>query len=169
MSSRIDRKTVFTLSFVFGLLALVLIRTNGYKQVLPAWIISRISSQPSASPEDSIYAMLDAARAGDTKSYLDSFSSPVREQLSEVIKENSEPKFAEYLKSQNAALQSVAVSIPDRLSDFEARARVEYVYADRNEVQSLYLRKESARWRIFKIVGADQIKTLVPLGSTVND
>jgi hypothetical protein len=168
MNFKFDRKTVFTLSFVFGLLVLVLV-TNGHKQILPAWIVDRISSKPTDSPEDSIYAMLDAARAGDTKAYLDSFSNPVREQLFEVMKENSEPKFAEYLKSQNTAFQSVAVSVSDRPSDSEVQARVEYIYANRNEVQSVYLRKEASRWRIFKIEGADQIKTLVPLGSSVTD
>jgi hypothetical protein len=133
-----------------------------------SWFSRRFSAK-SDSPEDSIYAMLDAARAGDTKTYLDFFSSPVRDQLQQVIKENSEPKFAEYLQAQNTAFQSVAVSLADRASESEVTARVEYVYANRNEVQSLSLRKEDSRWRIFKIAGADQIKTLVPFGSTVTD
>jgi hypothetical protein len=167
MKNKIDRKTAFTISFVLLLLTLVVLRTN--KSAFPSWLTDRFSSKPSDSPEDSIYAMLDAARAGNTKAYLDSFSNPVREQLFEVIKENSEPKFVEYLKSQNTVFQSVAVSVSDRPSDSEVQARVEYVYANRNEVQSMYLRKEASRWRIYKIEGADQIKTLVPLGSSVND
>ena len=67
------------------------------------------------------------------------------------------------------AFQSVAVSVADRSSESEVQARVEYIYADRNEVQSLYLRKEASRWRIFKIAGSDQIKTLIPFGSNVSD
>jgi hypothetical protein len=169
MNFKFDRKTGFTIFFVLGLLALVMLRTKGPSQILPAWIADRISSKPAESPEDSIYAMLDAARTGDTKAYLDSFSKPVREQLQQVIKEDSEAKFAEYLKSQNTAFQSVAISVADRPSDSEVQARVEYVYANRNEVQSLYLRKEASRWRIFKIAGSDQIKTLVPFGSAVGD
>jgi len=169
MSIKVERKTVFTVSFVVALLALVILRANGFRLALPSWISESFASKAAATPADSVYAMLDAARAGDTRAYLDSFSSPIHEQLAQVIKENSEPKFAEYLKSQNTEFQSVAVSVADWPSDFEVKARVEYVYANRNEVQNLYLRKEASRWRIFKIAGADQIKTLVPFGSTVSD
>jgi hypothetical protein len=112
--------------------------------------------------------MLNAARAGDTKAYLDAFSGPMREQLVQVMKENGDSNFAAYLKSQNAAYQGVAVSVTDRPSDTEAQARVEYVYDNRNEVQRVFLRKES-RWRIVKVAGAEQVKTLLPFGTTVTD
>jgi hypothetical protein len=46
---------------------------------------------------------------------------------------------------------------------------VEYIYGNRNEVQNVYLRKESSRWRIEKVAGAEQIKTLLPFGSAVTD
>jgi hypothetical protein len=164
MTHKIDRKSIFTVAFLLTLLALVVIRTNN-----PSWLVRHLSSGPAAGPEDSIYAMLDAARAGDTKAYLDFFAPPIRDQLLQVVKESSEPKFADYLKSQNKAFQSVAVSIADRPSDSEVQARVEYVYTDRNEVQNLYLRKQGSDWRIYKITGSDQIKTLVPFGSLVGD
>ncbi len=112
--------------------------------------------------------MLDAARAGDTKAYLESFSNSMRDQLVQVIKENAEPSFAAYLKSQNSAFQGVAVSITDRPSDSEAQVRVAYVYGNRNEAQSVYLRKDS-RWRIVKVSGSEQVKILLPFGSTVTD
>jgi hypothetical protein len=166
MKFRMDRKAIMTGVFVLALLAMVVVRSGNVEW--SSWF-SRSFSAKSESPEESVYAMLDAARAGDTKTYLDFFSSPVRDQLQQVIKENSEPKFSEYLKAQNTAFQSVAVSLADRASESEVTARVEYVYANRNEVQSLSLRKEDSRWRIFKIAGADQIKTLVPFGSAVTD
>jgi hypothetical protein len=166
MSFRMNRKTIVTGIFVLALLAMVIARSGNVEW--PLWF-RRSFSTKSERPEDAVYAMLDAARAGDTKTYLDFFSSPVRDQLQQVIRENSEPKFAEYLKAQNTAFQSVAVSLADRASESEVTARVEYVYANRNEVQSLSLRKEDSRWRIFKIAGADQIKTLVPFGSAVTD
>jgi hypothetical protein len=172
MKFNLDRKTIFTVSFVLTLLVLVVLRTNQLvlpSWLAPSWIAERFSSKLPAGPEDSIYGMLDAARAGDTKTYLDFFANPMRDQLLQVVKENSEPKFADYLKSQNTAFQSVAVSIADRPSDSEVQARVEYVCTDRSEVQHLYLRKETSGWRIFKIAGSDQIKTLVPFGSAVGD
>jgi hypothetical protein len=84
------------------------------------------------------------------------------------MKENADSNFAAYLKSQNAAFQGVAVSVTDRSSDNEAQVRVEYVYSNRNEVQTVYLRKNS-RWRIVKVAGAEQVKTLLPFGSAVTD
>jgi hypothetical protein len=113
--------------------------------------------------------MLDAARAGDTKTYLASFSGAMHDQLAQVVKESSEAGFAAYLKSQNTAFQGVAVSVTDRPSDTEAQLRVEYVYSNRNEVQSVYLRKESSRWKIVKVAGSEQVKTLVPYGSAVTE
>jgi hypothetical protein len=163
----LDPKVVVTLSFVLGLLLLVILRTHGWRLPMPSGIVPG-SVSASAGPEDAIYGMLDAARAGDTKAYLDSFSGPMRDQLLQVIKENAEPNFAAYLKSQNSAFQGVAVSITERPSDTEAQVRVEYVYGNRSEVQSVYLRKDS-RWRIVKVAGAEQIKTLLPFGSAVTD
>jgi hypothetical protein len=163
----VDPKVVFTVSFVLALLLLVILRTNGWR--LP--IFSRFSPSTASAPvgpEDAIYGMLDAARAGDTKAYLDAFSGSIHDQLVQVMKENAEPNFAAYLKSQNSAFQGVAVSVTDRPSDIEAQLRVEYVYGNRNEVQSVYLRKDS-RWRIVKVAGAEQVKTLVPFGGAVTD
>jgi hypothetical protein len=169
----VDPKIVFTASFVLGLLLLVVLRTNGWRlPPMPSWITPGAASAP-AGPEDAIYGMLDAARAGDTQTYLDSFSRPMRDQLLQVIqentgKENAEASFAAYLKSQNSAFQGVAVSVTDHPNDTEAQVRVEYVYGNRNEVQSVYLRKDS-RWRIVKVAGSEQIKTLLPFGSAVAD
>jgi len=164
----LDRKVVFTISFIVALLVLVILRTNAWRWPLPAWVTRSFSSAP-ANPEDAFCGMLDAARAGDTKTYLASFSGAMREELLQVVKESSEASFAAYLKSQNAAFQGVAVSVTDRPSDTEAQLRVEYVYSNRNEVQSVYLRKESSRWKIVKVAGSEQLKTLVPYGTAVTE
>jgi hypothetical protein len=167
-STILDRKIVFTVSFIVALLVLVIVRTNGWRLPLPSWVTRSFSSAP-ATPEDAVYGMLDAARAGDTKTYLASFSGAMHDQLVQVVKENSEAGFAAYLKSQNTAFQGVAVSVTDRPSDTEAQLRVEYVYSNRNEVQSVFLRKESSRWKIVKVAGSEQVKTLVPYGSAVTE
>ena len=84
----IDTKVVFTVSFVLGLLVLVILRTNGWRIPVPVWTATSTASA-RAGPEDAIYGILDAARAGDTKTYLDAFSGPMRDQLLQVIKENA--------------------------------------------------------------------------------
>lgn len=167
-ATSVNRKIVFTLSFTVALLGLVILRNNAWRLTLPAWVAQNFSSVPVA-PEDAVYGMLDAARSGDTKTYLASFSGAMHDQLVQVVKESSEAGFAAYLKSQNTGFQGVAVSVTDRPSDTEAQLRVEYVYSNRNEVQTVYLRKESSRWRIVKVAASEQIKTLIPYGSAVTE
>jgi hypothetical protein len=48
------------------------------------------------------------------------------------------------------------------------KARVEYVFADRNEVQIVYLERVGERWKIARVEGAQRIETLMPYGSPVN-
>jgi len=164
MSYSPSQKTVFTLVFVFGLLALIGLRVNS-RQL--SWNIFQ-SKQTSPSPQDAIYGMIDAERAGDTKAYLDAFSGSVRNDLLQVIKEDSESKFASYL-TRNAAFQGVAITITDRPSPEEAQARVEYIYGDRNEVQNLYMKREGKKWKVFKMAGAEQKDTPLPFGSRVTE
>ena len=168
MNRQTIQRVVLTLAFVFGLFALAVLRTNGWRlQSWSSWVMLQ-SKRASSNPEDAIYSMLDAARAGDTKTYLDSFSGPMRDQLLQIVKESSEPKFASYL-TRTAAFRGVAVTITDRPNSEEVQARVEYVYSDRNEVQKVYLKREGDRWKIFKMADAEQIKTLIPFGTAVAD
>jgi hypothetical protein len=161
-------KTILTISFLLVLLGVVIVRTKGWYPV--PWSDLRIF-QPSLdpSPEAAIYAMLDAARAGDTKAYLNAFSGPMRDQLVQIVSENTEPKFAAYLTTQNASFQGVAVAVTDRSSGTEAQARLEYVYTNRNEIQNIFLHKEQGRWKILRVAGAERIKTLIPFGTAATD
>jgi hypothetical protein len=113
--------------------------------------------------------MLDAARAGDTAVYVDTFSGPLQQQIQQVIRESGKTQFATYLTAQSSSFQSVALSVGDQPSDAEARLRVEYVYANRNEVQTFHLKKSDGRWKIVGISGTDQIKTLIPYGTAVTN
>jgi hypothetical protein len=75
--------------------------------------------------------------------------------------------FAKYLRDSNAALKGIAVTEPETLSDREVKARVEYVYQDRNEVQYFYLQKLRDGWKISRVDSAERVKTLVPYGTPV--
>jgi len=166
MSRRPNPRTVFTLAFVLALLALTVLRVNGWR--LPAWSSWRTFESRPSSPEDAVYSMIDAERAGDPKAYLDSFTGSTRDQLLQVIKEKGEPTFASYL-TQNAAFQGVAVTVTDRPTLEEALVRVEYVYGDRNEVQNLYLKREGERWKVLKVAGAEPTESPFLFGSRVAD
>jgi hypothetical protein len=113
--------------------------------------------------------MFDAARAGDAQAYLDCFFGPLREQLVATAAQDSETKFKAYLVGQNSAIQGVAVTVTDRSTTDEVRARVEYVYSDHNEVQNLGLRREGRSWKIISMDGAQPVQPLVPYGSKATE
>jgi len=153
---------------LLAILGLVALRSNQWRLPSPwSWTALGLR-KAAANPEDAVYAMLDAARVGNVKAYLDCFSGPLREQLAATVKESTEAKFKDYLTTQNAAFQSIAVMVTDR-GDDQAVVRLEYVYNDRNEVQNIELKKQGARWKIAKVEGAEQIKTLIPYGTPVTD
>jgi hypothetical protein len=170
MTRRIDPKTVLTVVVLLGVLVLALLRANQWRLPSPwsdwrAFIPKRLAS----NPEDGIYAMLDAARAGNTTAYLDCFAGPLREQLAATAKEDSESKFRTYLLGQNSGVQGVALMVTDRPSADQARVRLEYVYTDHNEVQNLDLKKEGTRWRIISMDGAQPLKPPIPYGTKATD
>jgi hypothetical protein len=105
---------------------------------------SSAPAQPS-SPQDAIYAMLDASRAGDVRRYLSSYGGQMRASLEQSVRESGEDRFGRYLKESNAAIKGVALSEPQPVSSRESQTRVEYVYQDRNEAQNLFSSKPTAR------------------------
>src|SRR5206468_6481807 len=126
--SRRNAKVDLTIVVLLALLAMAALRTHQWRVPAPfsEWIVS---NRLASNPEDAIYRMLDAARAGDVNAYIDCFSGPVRDQLLQAVKESTESRFSSYLIRQNAAFQGVAVSVIDRPSVDEARVRLEYVYS----------------------------------------
>jgi len=165
----VKRPAVLTGLFILILLGLIFLRTHGWR--VPSGVTAPFShSRPAVTtPEDVVYAMLDAARAGNTAVYVDTFSGPLQQQIQQVIRESGKAQFATYLAAQSSSFQSVALSVTDQPSDLEARLRVEYVYANRNEVQTFHLKKNVGYWKIIGISGTDQIKTLIPYGTAVTD
>ncbi len=121
------------------------------------------------APEDALYSMLDAAKAGDVNAYLSCYTGHMKELLQQSATEATANKFKSYLQTSNASIQGVALSPPENVSDSQVKVRVEYVYRDRNEVQFVYMKKEPPTWRIYQVDGAERIKTLVPYGSPVTD
>jgi hypothetical protein len=163
------RPGLLTAAFLALLLGLIFLRAHGWR--LPAnvnTLFSRARSTP-ITPEDTLYGMLDAARTGNTAGYVDSFSGPLQQQIQQAVRESGKTQFAAYLTNQSSSFQSVALSVAAQPSDLEARLRVEYVYSNRNEVQTYHVRKLSSRWKIVGISGTDLTRTLIPYGTAVTD
>jgi hypothetical protein len=149
---------ILTVAVLLAALAVVLIRTKGLHTAEPA---------VDKGPQDTIYAMLNAARGGDVRAYLASYTGQTEATLRQTLAESTETEFAKYLRNSSSSLKGVAVSEPQVITDAEASVRVEYVYQDRNEIQTMYLRKGSRAWQIFRMDGDERIETLVPYGTPV--
>ena len=123
--------------------------------------------KPDPTPQDAIYAMLDAAREGNAAKYLSFYTGQMQSSLAQTQAEQGNEAFSRYLKESNAAIKGVALQEPQALTDREVKVRVEYVYQDRNEVQQMYLEKSGNDWKITRVDSAERIKTLVPYGTPV--
>lgn len=160
---------ILTGAFLLLLLGFLYLRAHEWKLPPAAMSLFSRQTQSTASAQDAVYNMLDAARAGDTSVYVDTFSGPLQQQVQQVVREGGKAQFAGYLTRQSSSFQSVALSVADQPSDAEARIRVEYVYVNRNEVQVFHLRKIGFRWKIVGVSSTDLTKTLIPWGTAVTD
>lgn len=129
------------------------------------WRPSSVKAEPTA--QDVIYRMLDAARDGDVRSYLAAFAGPMEISLRQAIAESTETGFAKYLKDTNAPVKGIAITEPQAVSESEVKARVEFVFQDRNEAQDMYLSRIGSDWKITKVNAAERVKTLIPYGTPV--
>ncbi len=119
-----------------------------------------------AEPRDVIYAMLDAARVGSVEEYLVCYSGQLERTLRQSLEEMGTERFSEFLRERNRDIKGIAMNAPDESGD-EAQVRVEYVYADRNEVQQVYLRRLGKDWKISGVSEIQRVETPVPYGTPV--
>ena len=155
---------ILTLVLMAGALAFVLLRTSNTPVTD---LIPSTQPKPDPTPQDAIYAMLDAARDGNITAYLAAYTGQMETSLKQSIAEQGESAFARYLKESNAPIKGIAITEPQVLTDREVKIRVEYVFQDRNEIQYYYLEKQGKDWKIARLDAAERIKTLVPYGTPV--
>jgi hypothetical protein len=111
--------------------------------------------------------MLNAARSGDVKSYLANYSGAMEAALRQSLAESGEAAFANYLIQANADVKGVAVAEAQQVSEREVKVRVETIYQDRNQVQTMYLEKGPGGWKISRTDTDERVKTLIPYGTPV--
>lgn len=144
---------------------------NGVFGNLTGLNLSNLAPKPAVkadpTPQDVIYAMLDAARDGKVNDYLSYYTGQMATLLDKSVAESTPAAFEKYLKETNAPIKGVALQEPQALTDREVKVRVEYVFQDRNEVQWMYLEKSGNSWKIARVDSSERIKTLVPYGTPV--
>jgi hypothetical protein len=128
------------------------------------------TATPAATDEEAIsaavYATMKAARAGDVSRYLAGYTGPMREALQRSLDDSGRPAFARYLESLDAQVKGLAVLV-EVSEGREAKARVERVYQERNEVQVVYLQKERGAWRIARTDGDQAVKAAIRYGTPI--
>jgi hypothetical protein len=166
-----ERKAqIATLVLLLAAAGFVAVKKTGFKASATKMssLIPAPAPKVDPTPQDAIYAMLDAARAGDVKKYLASYTGQMDAALKETLAETTNEAFAKYLKDSNVPLKGIAISEPQQLTDVSAKVRVEYVYQDRNEAQTMFVEKVSGVWKIARVESTERVKTLVPYGTPVN-
>lgn len=149
--------TILTLAIAFGAAVVHKLPLRGF---LPP-----IGADSDRAPQEVVYAMLDAARAGDVVKYLASHTGELEQSLERARSESSD--FAQYLRTSNMGIVGVAVTEPQVVSEDEMQVRVEYVFKDRNEIQVLHLSKTAAGWKISRADAAEHTETKTPYGAPI--
>jgi ketosteroid isomerase-like protein len=125
---------------------------------------------PAVTDEEAIsaavYATMNAARAGDVSRYLSGYTGAMRVALERSLDDSGGAAFARYLQSLDAGVKGLAVSV-EVGGGREAKARVEGVYQERNEVQVAYLEKEKGAWRIARTDGDQAVKAAIRYGTPI--
>jgi len=153
---------IVTVGILVVVVAVIALRQSNWR---PGLRLGGPGRQPT--PQDAIYAMLDAAREGNVGAYVAAYTGQMQASLRQTIAEATEEGFARYLRESNAPVKGIAITEPEALTDREVKVRVEYVYRDRNEVQYMYLEKGDGKWLIARVDATQRIKTLVPYGTPV--
>jgi hypothetical protein len=128
------------------------------------------TSDSTPRPQEQIFStMFDAAKVGDVQAYLNCFTGDLRTRLQKTVEEVGQAKFADYLKRTSSEPKAfvVRVSEIEAVSANEYKVPLEYVYADRNEVQIHRVTKVGSDWKISGVEQTQRIRTLIPYGTEV--
>lgn len=136
--------------------------------VLPNTPDHRSAAVPP-TPDTPIQAAFEAARKGDLDGYLAQFADPLRTQLARTRAEKGDAYLRDYLARLTAPLKGIAVDLTrkEEVGPDTLRLPVQFIYADRNELQPFLLRRDGARWRILRIESLRSAPTLIPYGTPI--
>jgi hypothetical protein len=129
--------------------------------------VARRGTPPPTTEEaisGAIYDTMNAARAGDVSRYLSGYTGPMRVSLERSLDESGRPAFVRYLQGLDSGVKGLAVRV-ESSGEREAKARLDYVYQERNDVQVVYLEKVQGAWRIARTERDQTMKAAIPYGT----
>ena len=128
----------------------------------PAAVPGRDSGNADTSagtPENTVYAMLNASREGNLEAYFQCYAGEMETSLRGSAAARTELVFGKALQDSARSLRRAMVAEPQRVSDKEARVRVEYVYADHQDASVMYLDLEPGGWKIVRVERAGAVRS----------
>ncbi len=168
--SKDARAQAVTVALIVGVLGFIVWNQGGFDGLgsgsRDGGTFLGIGSSKEVEPRDVIYAMLDAARDGIVDDYLDCYSGQMERTLRQSLEEMGSQRFSDFLRERNRDIKGIAMNAPVESGE-EAEVRVEYVYADRNEVQEVYLQRFDGDWKIARVSDIRRVETPVPYGTPV--
>jgi len=118
-------------------------------------------------PDSVIWEMIDACRQGDVDAYLNCFTGDLRERLEKVVSEQGKDKFSNYLKEMLQPIKNIALQQPKGFAKGDRAIVADFVFADRTERQTFWVRKTKEGWKIVGVEATKPVPVLVPYGTPV--
>ena len=122
-----------------------------------------------SSPAGVVRAMSLFSRDGRVNDYLDCFTGELRAKLEQTRDQAKPGEFADALRRRSAPVRGLAVSDQTQLDAETMRLKIEWVFDDRNEIQTFTLRKVQGAWKIADMTDAQYRKPDVSYGTKVDD
>ncbi|MGA1840402.1 MAG: hypothetical protein ACMUIU_07230 [bacterium] len=120
----------------------------------------RIQSPENAS--DIIWKMFSFAKLGDVEDFLKCFTGESLAILQSNRKDWKDQGFREYIKEYAQNVKGVSIINGTEENEGKRVFEVEVVYADRNELQTVFLQKTNKGWKIINILKPVIIKPAIP-------
>lgn len=114
---------------------------------------------------DVVWALLEAAQAGDAARYVAHLARPLRARF-EGSSQDGEA--AAGLRQSLFGVKGIAVMAADPTGNETCVVNVEFQYGDRKEGQRFHLRHRDASWQIERIETARPLEQIIPYGTPVD-
>jgi len=124
----------------------------------PAGAAQGRDSGNADTPENTVYSMLNASRDGNLEAYFQCYAGEMETSLRGTAAARTESVFGKALQDSARSIRRVIVAEPQRVSDNEARVRVEYIYADHQDANIMYLDLEPGGWKIVRVEAAGAVR-----------
>jgi hypothetical protein len=118
-------------------------------------------------PDSVIWEMIEACRRGDVDAYLNCFTGDLRKRLEKVVSEQGKDKFSNYLRETLQPIKNIALQPPKSLARGDQPIVADFVFADRTERQTFWVRRAKEGWKIVGVEATKPVPVLVPYGTPV--